>query len=198
MKSRKKLLIFCGFALDSLKKYLLRFRIKKSCQIFDYLFFINLILFAALESRKELDIHLQTNSTSKELQWHWNAVVLFCNTSNCCSNSKQKEFTICTPLHRNGQLIERWRICLWIGRSEVQILIRSNWAQCCQRHASMVTYLRKEQRCPRRKPVTCLPVCHKQWRLHTFPFIAERQAWKLLIASVAWFDRDSNPRLSFQ
>ena len=47
-----------------------------------------------------------------------------------------------------GQLVERWRVGLWSWRSEVQISIRSNRTQCCQRFATAAKFLPKELCCP--------------------------------------------------
>ena len=42
-----------------------------------------------------------------------------------------------------GLLFERYRVRLWGGKSEVQILRRSNRTQCCQLLATDATFLRK-------------------------------------------------------
>ena len=47
-----------------------------------------------------------------------------------------------------SQLIERLRVCLWIERSEVQTLDRSNRTQSSQRLATATTFLLNEMCCP--------------------------------------------------
>ena len=49
---------------------------------------------------------------------------------------------------QTGLLVELQRVCLWSGKSEVQIPGWSIWTQCCQWLATTSTFLRKELCCP--------------------------------------------------
>ena len=64
------------------------------------------------------------------------------------SISKQKQTVFRSSFFCTGQLVERLRVRLWSGRSEVQNSGRSNRTQCCQRLATAATFLQKELCCP--------------------------------------------------
>ena len=88
-------------------------------------------------------------SSSETFWWAAGRTVLLATSSpcpklNCGGPCLSWVHVIVCRSFQHGQLVERQRVHLWSGRSEVQIWSGSNWTQCCQRLVTAVTFFAKK------------------------------------------------------